>query len=87
MSSVLHVHDVHLTDPRNPLDGTICLKTCASSKGEEEKAAEIKSTEEAKKETDPTSNMDDEAAAVAISLALDDGFTAVGPSKKNKKRK
>ena len=38
MSSVLHVHDAHLPDPRNPLDGTICLKTCASSKGEEEKA-------------------------------------------------
>ena len=38
MSSVLHTHDAHLSDPRNSLDGTISLKTCVPSKGEEEKA-------------------------------------------------
>lgn len=38
MSSVLHVHDALLEDPRNPLAGTVKLKTSVPSVGEEQKA-------------------------------------------------
>ena len=38
MSSVLHVHDALLEDPRNPLAGAVTLKKSVPSKGEEQKA-------------------------------------------------